>query len=133
MQLVERLVEREDAFGRAALEYGQRCLSVSGWERAARRGGRLLAGCGELSEQVGGQARHVDRDDHNDVGGRGPEPGDNPGKRGSGLGPVVEDLEGEIERVGRLPDREALGASLSEEAPGTFRERLSVKARERLG
>jgi hypothetical protein len=58
--------------------------------------------------------------------------GDDAGDRRAHVGPVVEHIERELESVVTLADGNPFVALLSEQAPGTFRERLAVELRERL-
>src|SRR5262249_51293813 len=86
----------------------------------------------ELAHQPGGHERGVHGEHDRDRARRRTKAGDDAGERGARLGPVVEELEWQLEPVAELANREAVLARLPEGAPGTGGERLLAEPSERL-
>jgi hypothetical protein len=86
--------------------------------------------CGKEPQGRRRDQRHVDWEQQADiVGGRAQARHD--ARDGSPyIGSVVNELEREVEAVGRLADRDPLVARLAEETPGTLRERFAVQVRQ---
>ena len=127
-------MEREVAGGDPALEHGQHRPPVRARERAGLRDGGVVAldRVRERAQQLGGDERHVRRQDDHDLRSGEPEGRGDTDHGGTDVAAVVEDLEGEIEPVGGLADHDHLAERLGEHAVPALGERLALVACERL-
>ena len=117
--------ERQLALCHTLLEHGEHGPRVRTGQRARRRDRHGLA---ERAQRPWRHERAVDReDDARLVRGRA-QAGDHAVDGSTARDAVVDDLERQAQRVGRLPDRDHLVAGLRQEAPGPFGERLAAEA-----
>jgi hypothetical protein len=132
VELRERVPQREQADGKPLLEHAERGLAIRARKRAGRRHRRIGAGRGESLDRSCREERHVDGEDDGHVAAGGAQPCDDADDRRSDGRAVVEDREGQRERLVALADGDRLVAGIGQQAPGPLGERLVAEPGEGL-
>ena len=128
LQLGDRVTQAQRTLREPAFEDRERGLRERARQRAGVGDGSAQA---QLAERRRARERQVDRQEHDRVVRRQPEPGDDAGERRPHGRAVVGDRERQ-HQLARLADGDALVEGVAEHPPGALCERLAAEAGERL-